>query len=439
MDCEKFESTLLDELYDELDEVTSAAAKRHVGGCSRCAALLSGMKATRRLAVLPLVEPPADLEDRILAAAREAQKVVPLTRQASRAISRAGSWAMRPQTGMAAVFLLGIGLSALLLKGKHAAPPSTMTVSEQGEPVPSATTVTLARPAGRARTRRRRPARSAAALPARAAGGGDGAGVRRAARRGTRRTGTWRRGKVAQRAAGAGGRPQRRREVGGERRWRRRRATSCSRISVGARAATRRRTRRRWRERPRSTGGRDPAGEPPCGRSPARGAPRRRISRWTRRQRRPANAQAQSAPPTLRQRDGRSYRRGRLRDGDDALRWARVGGRSHLRALGRAERERRSGVRERGAALRPGGADRAAPATTARSTTRRSRGRSATASSGRLDAAQARFQLAPHGAWVRGPREDRARRDGAEGRCESRRRSRRPRRRAPAPATRQCY
>ena len=35
MDCEKFESTLLDELYDELDEVTSAAAKRHVSGCSR--------------------------------------------------------------------------------------------------------------------------------------------------------------------------------------------------------------------------------------------------------------------------------------------------------------------------------------------------------------------------------------------------------------------
>ena len=54
MDCEKFESTLLDELYDELDEVTSAAAKRHVGGCSRCASLLSGLKTTRRLAVLPI-------------------------------------------------------------------------------------------------------------------------------------------------------------------------------------------------------------------------------------------------------------------------------------------------------------------------------------------------------------------------------------------------
>jgi hypothetical protein len=165
MDCEKFESTLLDELYEELDEVTSAAAKRHVGGCSRCAALLSGMKATRRLAVLPLVEPPADLEDRILAAAREAQKVVPLTRRASRAISRAGSWAMRPQTGMAAVFLLGIGLSALLLQGRHAAPSSSMTVSEKGEPVASVTTVTLERPPGEANETKGAPPAVAAAIP----------------------------------------------------------------------------------------------------------------------------------------------------------------------------------------------------------------------------------------------------------------------------------
>lgn len=148
MDCEKFESTLLDELYDELDEVTSAAAKRHVGGCARCASLLSGLKATRRVAVLPIVEPPADLEERILAAAREAQKVVPIGRRASRVISWAGSWAMRPQTGMAAVFLLMTGLSALLLRGKHPAPPASMSVHEQGEPVASVQTTTLERPPG---------------------------------------------------------------------------------------------------------------------------------------------------------------------------------------------------------------------------------------------------------------------------------------------------
>jgi len=138
MDCEKFESILLDELYEELDEVTSAAAKRHVAGCARCAALFSGLKATRRLAVMPVVEPPADLEDRILAAAKEAQKVVPIGRRVSHVISLAGSWAMRPQTAMAALFLLMIGSSALLIKGKVAKPASsTMIVSEQGEPVAS--------------------------------------------------------------------------------------------------------------------------------------------------------------------------------------------------------------------------------------------------------------------------------------------------------------
>jgi hypothetical protein len=149
MDCEKFESTLIDELYDELDELTSAAAKRHVAGCSRCASLLSGLKATRRVAVLPTVELPAGLEERILAAARDAQTVVPMKRRVARAISWAGSWSMRPQTAMAALFLLMIGSSALLLKGKASKMPASanLTVSEQGAPAPSAMTGTIARPA----------------------------------------------------------------------------------------------------------------------------------------------------------------------------------------------------------------------------------------------------------------------------------------------------
>src|SRR5271165_5815283 len=105
MDCEKFESAMMDELYGELDELTSAAVKRHVAGCARCAALLGGLRATRRVATVPMVEVPEGLEDRILAAARDVQKVVPLRRRIAKAISVAGSWAMRPQTAMAAVFL----------------------------------------------------------------------------------------------------------------------------------------------------------------------------------------------------------------------------------------------------------------------------------------------------------------------------------------------
>ncbi len=141
MDCEKFESTVLDELYEELDELTSAASKRHVAGCSRCAGLLAGLRATRRVAVLPLVAPPPDLEERILAAARDAQKVVPLRGRVAKVVSLAGSWAMRPQTAMAAVFLLMVGTSALFLHGQNRASApagASMVVSERGSPAASA-------------------------------------------------------------------------------------------------------------------------------------------------------------------------------------------------------------------------------------------------------------------------------------------------------------
>ena len=139
MDCEKFEPLLLDELYEELDELTSAAVKRHVSGCARCASSLNGLRATRRLAALPLVELPEGLEDRILAATKEAQKVVPIKSRFSRALSWGGSWAMRPQTAMAAVFLLMIGTSAFLLRKSSYSPrDSAVSVTVEGNPSPTA-------------------------------------------------------------------------------------------------------------------------------------------------------------------------------------------------------------------------------------------------------------------------------------------------------------
>jgi hypothetical protein len=135
MDCEKFEPLLLDELYGELDEVTSAAVKRHVSGCARCASILNGMKSTRRLAVLPTLELPDGLENRILASVKEAQKVVPIQSRAARALSWAGSWAMRPQTAMAAVFLLMIGTSAFVIRSRHSSEhAAAVSVTEQGMP-----------------------------------------------------------------------------------------------------------------------------------------------------------------------------------------------------------------------------------------------------------------------------------------------------------------
>jgi len=154
MDCEKFESAMMDELYGELGDLTSAAARRHVEGCERCAALLAGLRATRRVALVPRVQPPADLEDRILSAVREARKAVPTRSRTARAVSLAGSWAMRPQTAMAALFFVMFGTSVLLLRGKSSrAPPSAeVTVTEQGapasEPVPAAMVSTALAPTG---------------------------------------------------------------------------------------------------------------------------------------------------------------------------------------------------------------------------------------------------------------------------------------------------
>jgi hypothetical protein len=140
MDCDKVESAIIDELYGELDEVTSAGVKRHVAGCSRCTTLLSGLHATRRVAVLPTVEPPPDLERRILQATDTDPIVAPAVRRISRVVSAAGGWAMRPQSAMAAVFLVMLGASVLLLRGRSSRAPASaeMIVTEQGTPAPAA-------------------------------------------------------------------------------------------------------------------------------------------------------------------------------------------------------------------------------------------------------------------------------------------------------------
>ena len=155
MDCEKFESAMLDELYGELDELTSAAAKRHVAGCARCASRIGGLRATRRVASVPLVEPSGDLEERILAATERTRVAIPPRPRMAEMISLAGSWAMRPQTAMAAVFLVMIGTSVLLLRGKSARAPvsAEVTVTEQGTPAPVASASSPAAATEPARTR----------------------------------------------------------------------------------------------------------------------------------------------------------------------------------------------------------------------------------------------------------------------------------------------
>jgi hypothetical protein len=136
MDCEKFDQVLIDALYDELDELTLAAAKRHADGCPRCHAAWTGFKATRKIGILPLVEAPAGLDERLIAAAREAQRNVAWPKRLGRAVSWAGNYAMRPQVAMAAILLLMLGSSVIFVRAKpdRSGAPTRVHVTERGVP-----------------------------------------------------------------------------------------------------------------------------------------------------------------------------------------------------------------------------------------------------------------------------------------------------------------
>ncbi|WP_437543017.1 zf-HC2 domain-containing protein [Sorangium sp. So ce367] len=135
MDCEKFDQHVMDALYDELDELTYAAMKRHMDGCARCASAFAGLRAARDVGALPFEEPSEELEARILDAVEVAQKKTPFRRKALRALAWAGSHAMRPQLAMAALFVLVIGSSLLLLRPKTGVAP--VRVTEWGQPASS--------------------------------------------------------------------------------------------------------------------------------------------------------------------------------------------------------------------------------------------------------------------------------------------------------------
>ncbi len=154
MDCEKFDEHVIDALYEELDELTAAALKRHTDGCARCSAILAGLKATREGAALALEEPSADLEARIMDAERAAQRTAPWPRKVMRAAAWAGSHAMRPQLAMAALFMLVVGSSLLLLRARPGTVGAPVEVTERGAPSPAATagsdSMARARAVGRA-------------------------------------------------------------------------------------------------------------------------------------------------------------------------------------------------------------------------------------------------------------------------------------------------
>ena len=133
MDCEKFDRIVLDLMYGELDELTEAAAKRHIEHCSRCKAVSSGLRATREVGALVLVDPPPNLELGILEAERRLNAQLPLKKKLGRGVSILAVYAMRPQLAMAALLLLMIGSSLFFLRGRGGARDSVL-ITEHGVP-----------------------------------------------------------------------------------------------------------------------------------------------------------------------------------------------------------------------------------------------------------------------------------------------------------------
>lgn len=133
MNSDKFDRIVLDLLYGELDELTTAAARRHMEQSSRAREIYAHLKATRQLGVLPVHAPPADFESTVMARERTTLAELPWVHRAGRLVSMLAGYAMRPQLVMGALLLLMLGSSLMFLRarpGQH----GSMQVTERGAP-----------------------------------------------------------------------------------------------------------------------------------------------------------------------------------------------------------------------------------------------------------------------------------------------------------------
>lgn len=133
MNSDKFDRIVLDLLYGELDELTTAAAKRHMDQSARAREIFAHFKATRQLSVLPTHDLPPHFEAELMDRERRALAELPLYHRVGRLVSMLAGYAMRPQLIMGALLLLMIGSSLMFLRarpGQH----SAILVTERGAP-----------------------------------------------------------------------------------------------------------------------------------------------------------------------------------------------------------------------------------------------------------------------------------------------------------------
>jgi TolA-binding protein len=133
MDSDKFDRIVLDLLYGELDELTTAAARRHMEQSARARDIYAHFRATRQLGVLPAHTPPADFEAALLAREARVLAELPVRHRLGRVVSMLAGYAMRPQLIMAALLLLMIGSSLMFVRTRPAL-HSAVQVTERGAP-----------------------------------------------------------------------------------------------------------------------------------------------------------------------------------------------------------------------------------------------------------------------------------------------------------------
>jgi TolA-binding protein len=133
VDCEQLDRISLDLLYEEASDYEGSAARQHLGHCARCNALFSRLKSANLSAEFKLLEPRGTLAQEVLKNERSARSTLGFGQRLGRWLSIVAGYAMRPQVGMGALFLLMIGASLLFLRATPGSRDSVF-VTERGIP-----------------------------------------------------------------------------------------------------------------------------------------------------------------------------------------------------------------------------------------------------------------------------------------------------------------
>ncbi len=136
MDCERLDEISVELAYGVLEPRRVAEAEQHLLSCERCSALVARLRKGREAAgMLALEEPSSLLEARILAVAGTEKPPASIPRRTGRLLARAGAWVTRPQFAMAAVLVLMVGSSIILLRGGQSSTARKEKVVDEGKPI----------------------------------------------------------------------------------------------------------------------------------------------------------------------------------------------------------------------------------------------------------------------------------------------------------------